>query len=238
MKSEKNAYEQVASVLRERILKKEILPRQQLPTEQDLGREFNVSRITIRRALDILEEEHLIHKKQGKGSFVSPNPIRRIPLLIDYARSVRVHAPNLYRNLRQWKWSPAPEWAAQKLHIRAGELILYCERVDILNEEAVAYDRAYIVSAFADKLGEEDLKRVDFNEVWPQRCGFVITSCTQTVDAVEADEAASGILSLPPGFPVLKGMEVYKTHYNRPTGLFDNFYHPAHISLVSNFNWA
>ncbi|MFO7848495.1 MAG: UTRA domain-containing protein, partial [Spirochaetia bacterium] len=134
--------------------------------------------------------------------------------------------------------SPVPEWAAKKLHIKAGELALYCERVDILNGEAVAYDRSYIISAFADNLTEEDLQRVDFNEVWPEKCRFEITSCKQIVDAVRADEITSRILHIDVGAPLLKGMEIYTTHYDRPTGLFDNFYHPSHISLVSNFTWA
>lgn len=238
MNEKKKAYNIVASELRERILKKELLPQQQLPTEFDLIEEFKVSRITVRRALEILEEEHLIHRKQGKGTFVSPNPVRRIPLLIDYARSVRTHAPNLQRKLHIWKWIDPPEEIAEELKLSDGQLVLYCERLDILEGKTVAFDQAYIPSAFAENLDEEELAAVEFNEVWPAKANFSILTCKQIVDAVNADENAGRILGMPEGSAVLKGTEVYLTHYSRPTGIFINYYHPDYISLVSNFNWS
>lgn len=238
VKEESNAYEKVASDLRERILGGELKAQEKLPTEEELSEEFRVSRITIRRALDILSEEHLIRKKHGKGSFVSPAPVRRIPLLIDYARSVRTHAPNIRRKLRLWKWSPAPEGVAEELEIEAGNLVYYCERVDILGSTHVAYDRAYIAPAFADNLREEDLERVDFNEIWQERCRFRIVTCKQIVEAASSDENTSRILETEPAAPVLEGIEIYFTTGGRPAGLFDNFYHPHYISLVSNFRWG
>ncbi len=238
MKTEGKAYSRVAAELRERILGNSLKPQQQLPTEADLSAEFGVSRITVRRALEILEEEHLIHKRQGKGSFVSPSPSRRIPLLIDYTGSVRSHAPNLRRLLRFWKWSPCPDWVSVELKIEAGETIYYCERADMLGETAVAFDRAYIVHAFADRLEDGELDRIDFNDYWQKRCAFEILSCKQMTEAVKADKTCAEILRLRRGDPVLRGIELYTTHEKRPTGLFDNYYHPEYISLVSNFPWT
>jgi GntR family transcriptional regulator len=237
-KQKDNAYEKVAAALRDRILGGELKPGCKLPTEYELGLEYGVSRITIRRALDILGEEHLISKHQGKGSFVSPNPTRRIPLFIDYARSVRTHAPNLRRKLRLWKWMVPPEEIARDLQLYRKERVFYCEREDILNGETVAFDRAYIVTAYAKRLSEEDLVRVDFNEIWPERNGFRIGACKQVVEAVEADPETAGLLSLPEGSPVLEGVEIYTDSEGRTIGLFDNFYHPKHISLISHFSWG
>jgi len=232
------AYSLVASKLRERILNRELQPQQQLPTEHELSTEYGVSRITIRKALEILEEEHLIYKKQGRGSFVSPNPFRRIPLLIDYARSVRTHAPQLRRRLATSRWIIPPEEIAEELKLDEEKQLFYCERQDVLKGKTVAFDRAYILSAFAEKLSAEDLSAVDFNSVWARRANFRILSCKQTVEAVAADETVAQTLGLPEGAPVLKGTEVYLTYQRRPTGVFVNYYHPAHISLVSNFSWT
>ena len=41
-----------------------------LPSERKLCEEYNVSRITVREALDRLEKDHLIKREHGKGSFV------------------------------------------------------------------------------------------------------------------------------------------------------------------------
>lgn len=57
-------------ILRERIDRGEYVPDQQLPTEVELAEQFNVSRITSKRALIELEREGLIYRRRGSGSYV------------------------------------------------------------------------------------------------------------------------------------------------------------------------
>ncbi len=49
----------------------EYAPGQQIPTEQELMKQYNVSRITVRRAIQELINEKYLIKSQGKGTFVS-----------------------------------------------------------------------------------------------------------------------------------------------------------------------
>jgi DNA-binding GntR family transcriptional regulator len=65
-------YRQVAGVLRDRITHGVWLPDRRLPSEPDLEAEFEISRDTVRRALDVLRDEGLIVTVRGRGSFVSP----------------------------------------------------------------------------------------------------------------------------------------------------------------------
>ncbi|WP_338564396.1 FadR/GntR family transcriptional regulator [Erwinia sp. E_sp_B04_7] len=58
--------------LRQLIQQHEVQPDHPLPTERELAERFNVGRREIRRALDVLEEEGRIWRKQGKGTFVGP----------------------------------------------------------------------------------------------------------------------------------------------------------------------
>ena len=51
-------------------------PGVQLPTEHELCRQYNVSRLTIVKALTDLQHEGLIRRIQGKGSIVNPLPIK------------------------------------------------------------------------------------------------------------------------------------------------------------------
>jgi GntR family transcriptional regulator len=70
-------YIQVASVMRRRIETKHWLPGQKISTLVELEREFEVARVTIRQAIDILREEGLLHSQQGRGTFVAETPIAR-----------------------------------------------------------------------------------------------------------------------------------------------------------------
>jgi GntR family transcriptional regulator len=69
-------YEQIKLILREQITGGELSPGVQLPTENELCRQYNVSRITIVKALTDLQHEGLIRRIQGKGSIVNPPPIK------------------------------------------------------------------------------------------------------------------------------------------------------------------
>ena len=63
-------YQLLASALREQILRGDCPPGSMLPTEHQLCRSFDVSRQTVRAALDCLSREGLIQRRQGSGSRV------------------------------------------------------------------------------------------------------------------------------------------------------------------------
>ena len=63
-------YHQIADALRSRITSKDLAPEDRLPSESALGKEFGVSRTTVRRALAELEPEQLIKAIPGTGRVV------------------------------------------------------------------------------------------------------------------------------------------------------------------------
>jgi GntR family transcriptional regulator len=63
-------YLQLRDALAERIATGQWKPGKFIPNEGDLAREFGVSLGTMRRALDLMEEEHLITRRQGRGTIV------------------------------------------------------------------------------------------------------------------------------------------------------------------------
>ncbi|WP_274365104.1 GntR family transcriptional regulator [Paenibacillus thermotolerans] len=70
LNGEKPLYSQIFEILRSRIVRGEYTADQQLPTEVELAEQFNVSRITSKRALIELERVGLIYRRRGSGSFV------------------------------------------------------------------------------------------------------------------------------------------------------------------------
>jgi GntR family transcriptional regulator len=76
-RSRVSLYIQVASVIRRRIETKQWLPGQKISTLVELEREFEVARVTIRQAIDILRQEGLLHSQQGRGTFVAEKPVSR-----------------------------------------------------------------------------------------------------------------------------------------------------------------
>jgi GntR family transcriptional regulator of arabinose operon len=64
-------YIQLADALREEILRREPSAGRRLPTESELMKQYALSRQTVRQALDLLQKEGLITKRQGSGSYIA-----------------------------------------------------------------------------------------------------------------------------------------------------------------------
>lgn len=74
MSQKKPVFQEVAGSLSTRIRRRELTPGMALPSENELCRQFSISRFSVRKALDILEADGLIFRQPGIGSFVCENP--------------------------------------------------------------------------------------------------------------------------------------------------------------------
>ncbi|GGH80057.1 DNA-binding LacI/PurR family transcriptional regulator [Pullulanibacillus pueri] len=64
-------YQKIVDDITSKIRSRDLKPGDQVPTELELSKQYDVSRITSKRALTELENQHLIERIQGKGSFVA-----------------------------------------------------------------------------------------------------------------------------------------------------------------------
>ena len=64
-------YRSLADMLRGEISKLANSGRGRIPTEMEIAEQYGVSRQTVRNALDLLEQEGLIERRQGSGSYIS-----------------------------------------------------------------------------------------------------------------------------------------------------------------------
>jgi DNA-binding GntR family transcriptional regulator len=231
-------YGLVADSLRREILAGVFAPRQQMPTEQQLCERFGASRITIRHALQILEEELLVLRRQGSGTFVSPTPSRKIPILVtDYADSVARHAPGMGRVVVEMRQMEAPEEVAWHLRVLAQERILYARRVDSIEGEPVAMDDVFLVGHRAEGLREADFLRMDFVERWLGSQGLSVEYVSQEIEAVDAPAEIAGLLELQTGRAVLKEQEILFLSGSVPAAMFVSHYRSDRIRLTSTVRW-
>ena len=70
-------YYQLANILREKILNGEFSAQDAIPSERHLEETYNLSRPTIRQAIDLLERQGYLYRVHGKGTFVSPPKLQK-----------------------------------------------------------------------------------------------------------------------------------------------------------------
>lgn len=104
-------YLQVASVMRRRIEGGHWSPGQKISTLEELEREFEVARVTVRQAIDLLREEGLLRCEQGRGTFISDHPPKRrwLALATDWASLLEPIKDNIPRLIKVSNPPPAPD---------------------------------------------------------------------------------------------------------------------------------
>jgi len=227
------AYRRAYNALKEQILSHRLAGGQRLPCERELCREHGVSRITIRHALRLLEQDGLIRRRRGSGTFVRSLRAGKLPILnADFTGSMRSYAPNLERRVLCRRETSLPPRIAELLDRPEGQC-LYAERLDVLEGKPVAYDRAYIPAELAGRIDEAMLVRVDFLQAWAQAEGLTISHGSQSVEAVAAGEDDALRLAISPGQPLLLATDVIYGPSSRALALFEPLYRGDCVKLVS-----
>jgi GntR family transcriptional regulator len=239
MSLHETCYSRVATEIRRRIQRGQLRPGEKLPPEHALCGQFKLSRITIRRALKLLEGERLVESRHGSGTYVCPHPSYRIPLMIDYTGSIRLHAPKLGRRIIEEGLREAGHEISVALSIPPREVCLFSTRVDFLPDGTpVAWDLLHIAPPFYQALKHEHLLRIDFIQTWARVCRFKIDYCRQSVEAIRSSSHDKNLLGIPPGRPILKTTEVFHARGGKPAGIFVTHYHCEHFYISSTFDWG
>ena len=70
-------YQQLANEIKAQGASGELKENEQLMTEMELSKAYNISRITVRKALELLVDEEILTKRQGIGAFVTGKKLVR-----------------------------------------------------------------------------------------------------------------------------------------------------------------
>jgi GntR family transcriptional regulator len=139
------AYHRVYNILRERILDHTMSAGEKIPPERELCDTFGVSRITVRHSLQMLQDQGLVERRPGKGTFVRKAWQKKMPILdMDYEKSLKKEAPNIVRQLLTWEQVLPPPEIMEELGLLKSEKCVLIERLDILDDEPLSYDKGYI----------------------------------------------------------------------------------------------
>ena len=71
-------YQQLAEEIKEQIVSGKLMPRERMLTESEFSKEYELSRITVRKAIEYLVDEGYVVRKQGIGTFVADKKLRRV----------------------------------------------------------------------------------------------------------------------------------------------------------------
>jgi GntR family transcriptional regulator len=212
-------YQQIAQVLRERIAA--VGAGHVLPSESDLSAEFGVSRVTVRRALETLREEHLVESRQGFGWFAATAPLQqRLTQLDTIERQLEERGLHPERQIIEFAFVAAPAHVGERLRC---EQVLRVKRVNRADGAPFAVVTVWCPADLGQHLSRRDVERRPFYEL----LGIALRGASQTIGAASASTADAALLEVPIGSPVLRCERLTTSTAGEPI-LFSEHIFPAH----------
>lgn len=139
------AYAQLAGILRHQIASGKFRPGDQLPSEAQLCRLYDVSPMTVRRSINLLSDQGVISTAQGRGTFVKPLELGTANFDLTELQDLFTDETSTDVRLLDVRIVTADERTAHKLRLAVGQHVVYIRRLLTRNKKPISYHRAYLV---------------------------------------------------------------------------------------------
>jgi GntR family transcriptional regulator len=206
-------HQQIYLIVRDMIVSGRIGVGSALPSEEALVAMFEVSRVTIRKSLALLQDEKLIERRHGVGTFVSA---RRLTETVRVAGSDHLQHMLWVGNstsvqVLEVEWIEATAAAAAFFDCAEGALLLRLVRVRSVEGRPVFHVTTYLPETLAHDLKRAEFMKRSLSDILAMR-GHAISSGHQSVTAVLADPVLSQRLDTKVGAALLL---MRRYHYDK-----------------------
>lgn len=220
-------YFRIYLVLQQRIRAGEWNRDTPMPSEQELALAFKVSRVTIRKAMNLLEEAGLVLRQRGRGTFArndeggqggDPSFSGLLENIRDFERDTQVR-------ILEFKPTAAPDRIAEQLGVEKGTVCLRIVRVRSSGRSPFSYSTCWVPFPEAEALSREGLgSRTVIASL--EAGGIVSAAADQRLTAVLADTEIAGQLRVPVGSPLISMRRSVTDRAGRVIELIEILYRP------------
>jgi GntR family transcriptional regulator len=209
-----------------------------LPNETALAAAFGISIGTLRHAVDELVAEHILARRQGRGTFVATHNADRF--LFQF---FHIERSDGQRDVPQvetlsFERTRLDDEAAAALAMRDGEPAIQIENRLALQSRPVLHDRLILPAALFKGLTEKRLRErpSTIYHLYQTEFGITVVRAFERVRALAADRSTARVLGIAPGTPVLQVRRTALTFNDKPVEYRVSTLHSAqheYVNLVS-----
>jgi GntR family transcriptional regulator len=192
-------YRRLADTLRGLIEMGELRGGDALPSERDLAAATGCSRVTVRKAFDMLGAEGLVARRQGAGSFVAAQVNQPLSVLVGFTEDMRRRGAVTGSRVIDRAVGPPDPAEVLKLGLSPGEAVFRLSRVRLSDGEPLALEHAVIPARAVDPgaVGASLYEAL-------RRSGHRPVRALQRLHAGIVTDTEAGLLGVAPGSPVLR----------------------------------
>ena len=190
--------------IKQRIISKEYLEGNMLPSESQFMAKFNISRITVRNALALLEQEGYVYRIQGKGCYVAGNFRQQsLDKIHSYTDMILAAGMRPGRKILGNTVKACTKLEAAQLHLKEGDPVFILDRIILADQLPICLTKAVLPYGRLIDIDSTDFSEASLYDVLERRYGYTVERTTMTFEASSSDRYVSEMLSIPENTPLL-----------------------------------
>ena len=196
-------YRQLAKLLIAQIHSGDYKAGNRLPSERELSEAHKVSRITARQAIDLLFEDGMIYREQGRGTFVAEPRTRHLQGLTSFTEDMQARGFTPHSRVLTQEVLEVDEELQSSLRLSPGQSILHLVRLRMADDRPIALQSSYINLALCVGLETENFKDQSLFAILRSKYHLYPTWTEIDVQAVPASKEEAQSLEIRLNDPLL-----------------------------------
>jgi GntR family transcriptional regulator len=210
------AYKRIQTAIRKRIQAGQLRPGDAIRSERELARIHHVSLMTARHALAGLEQEGMVERRQGAGTFVAPPKIH-FNKLMSFTEQMASRGLTSCSRMLSYTVVDGESDIAARLALPSGSPLLKIERLRLGADEPLAVETVFLSAAQFPLLTRLRLERSSLFSALEQEYGVSLAYADEEIDAIGADVRTAALLSVARGAPLLRMRQIIFSSMGAPT---------------------
>lgn len=196
-------YYQLEEEIRNLIKTEQLDPGELLPSEREYAEKYDISRMTVRQAINNLASEGLLFRQKGKGTFVAEKKFEQtLQGLTSFSEDMRARGLTPSSKILNFQEVEANEYIAGKLNLELKESVFEINRIRMANDAPVAVETIYTPKKVVGNMTQEDFNP-SFYEYVEGDLGLKIGRGDQAIESALANDFEMKYLEIENGVPVL-----------------------------------
>lgn len=196
-------YHQLEEAIKQQIENGHLKEEELIPSEREFAERFQISRMTVRQAINNLVADGYLNRKKGRGTFVSKKKVEQeLQGMTSFTEDMLSRGMNPSSKLLSFKIIGADKKTALDLKIAENEPIYKIKRIRLADGAPMALETAYIPVNLIPGLSEEN-SNLSLYQYIEEHLALTISEATQEIEAAIADIEIAEPLGIDEGEPIL-----------------------------------
>lgn len=197
-------YYQVYTMIKEKIISGYYKEGDKLPSERKLCEEYDVSRITIREALEKLEADNMIQREHGRGSFVLGNQYNQVMNdLYSFSEEIEKNGDKASTEVISIQKIKPSLYIQEKMQLKSFQEVYELKRLRLANDRPIVYETSYLPVRYCEGLDRFNFNKVSLYETLNNHYQIQINHAYETLTAKQLTQEQARCLEKNDGAPCM-----------------------------------